>query len=678
MIAVTINGENCWLLTAAPNTARDLTLGVSLDVDLQRRLTGRTSRRPLARTLLFSQSWTAQLRPEEFTAVRNVTQLAQNEPVVVPLWLGAYRIGVDAAPLAGGLTLAWTPNFASYAINPVSLSGYTFAAPLLMGFFSSVPAITSRNGDFVLAEFSFVEDSPASYAVAPAGGLLADDALFALASGDTAPVFPFVPEWSSAPKPGLGAAEAERERVGPGRQRAQVFYPQPRELLQEAGFKFKTASAAAQLIEWWRRRAGIAEAHWVAGVQRLGQLAADVAVDDDALTFAAPMQPLGSNAYIALFAPRAAPEFARVTSSTSTSLALAAGVAAAWPKDFTVVAPAMLARHTTRDLQLSCRRTPDGWMATATLGWREVAAEYTVPAGEERGVTLGRLKPPAFFFQLDLDYNGALRSWYLTNWESGAYANLQDWTYNACAFDKLRASIDLEDDGCTFRFRYFEGGPWDNWLPGQLAARGFITIYRAEVEDDGSFANFRQVWKGELKVPSFDGPLVSWKAIGANALFARTAPRQVMSPICGTMLFRPRCGLALADWQFSAAISGVSGNIVTVDTIARVNTDPAPAGFGAADWFALGWMEWIVDGAPYRDGVLTSGALSGGTIELTLERACGLGVGSSVVLVPGCDRRGATCRDKFGNYDNFRGFENIPAVSPSFVLPQRKFTSAKK
>lgn len=182
----------------------------------------------------------------------------------------------------------------------------------------------------------------------------------------------------------------------------------------------------------------------------------------------------------------------------------------------------------------------------------------------------------------------------------------------ACDFDKLIQSDDNEDDSCTVSFRYFAGGPWDNWLPGNLAARGYLTIFRADVDGAGAFSNFRQVWKGELKTPQLDGPSVRQRALGANALFARPAPRQVMSKTCGTMLFKPRCGLVLGDWIFNAVITAVAGNVVTIGTITRAIGGGLPAGFGAADWFALGWMGWTVGGLPLREGVLTSTAIDGG------------------------------------------------------------------
>jgi hypothetical protein len=227
-------------------------------------------------------------------------------------------------------------------------------------------------------------------------------------------------------------------------------------------------------------------------------------------------------------------------------------------------------------------------------------------------------------------------------------------------------------------FRYFAGGPWDNWLPGNLAARGFVTIFRADANVDGTFSNFHQVWKGELSTPQMDGPMVKQAALGANALFARNCPRQLMSTSCGTMLFRARCGLALSDWTFNAVITAVAGNIVTVGTIARANSGSLPGGFGGQDWFALGWLGWVVNGLPYREGIVSSAVISGGSIVLTLDRACSLSVGAAVTVVPGCDRIRTSGCAKFSNQANFRGFDQMPAVSPNFIIPQQSSNPAKK
>ena len=151
-----------------------------------------------------------------------------------------------------------------------------------------------------------------------------------------------------------------------------------------------------------------------------------------------------------------------------------------------------------------------------------------------------------------------------------------------------------------------------------------------------------------------------------------------MSTTCGTYLFKTRCGLALADWTFNAVVVSVASNVVVIGTITRAIGGAMPAGFAALDWFALGWLGWLSGGNPLRDSVLTSTAISSGQVTLTLARAIVLTVGQAVTVAPGCDRLGQTCRTKFANYDNFRGFEWMPSVSPSFKIPQSTAGGGKK
>lgn len=49
----------------------------------------------------------------------------------------------------------------------------------------------------------------------------------------------------------------------------------------------------------------------------------------------------------------------------------------------------------------------------------------------------------------------------------------------------------------------------------------------------------------------------------------------------------------------------------------------------------------------------------------------GLAVGDRVRLIAGCDRLAGTCRTKFANFLNFRGFPDIPGEDWLMQAPQR-------
>jgi uncharacterized phage protein (TIGR02218 family) len=113
---------------------------------------------------------------------------------------------------------------------------------------------------------------------------------------------------------------------------------------------------------------------------------------------------------------------------------------------------------------------------------------------------------------------------------------------------------------------------------------------------------------------------------------------------------------------------------VNLDTPARRGTGAVTGGDGrgvllvsglsgfASGWFAEGRME-VTSGPMAGVQALVSGhAKEGGLARIVLwrELAGAVAEGTSVVLTAGCDRRFETCRGKFGNAENFRGFPHIP------------------
>ena len=114
---------------------------------------------------------------------------------------------------------------------------------------------------------------------------------------------------------------------------------------------------------------------------------------------------------------------------------------------------------------------------------------------------------------------------------------------------------------------------------------------------------------------------------------------------CDRIFGDSKCGLDADDPTFSAEVTvlAVSGrHEFTFDGL---------SGFQDG-WFANGVIRW------------TSGAISlikadaGGTLEAWEE--VDAAVGDTARVIAGCDKQAETCRVKFGNFLNFRGFPHIP------------------
>lgn len=116
-----------------------------------------------------------------------------------------------------------------------------------------------------------------------------------------------------------------------------------------------------------------------------------------------------------------------------------------------------------------------------------------------------------------------------------------------------------------------------------------------------------------------------------------------------------RCGADLDQSSFkgSGAVSSV--------TASRVFTASGLEGF-ESDWFTRGLLTWTSGGNTGRGmevklHTLRSAAAS---IELWQRMSLPIEAGDVFDVTAGCDKQFATCRAKFANQNNFRGFPHIP------------------
>lgn len=124
---------------------------------------------------------------------------------------------------------------------------------------------------------------------------------------------------------------------------------------------------------------------------------------------------------------------------------------------------------------------------------------------------------------------------------------------------------------------------------------------------------------------------------------------------CDADLGDTRCGIDLSDASYRG-----SGVVSAVINERRFNV----AGFDAFD------QQWFQRGALTFNSGLNSGArhevrqhsviVDTVVVELWREPARDVAVGDAIVMTAGCDKVLATCRDKFANVTNYRGFPHMP------------------
>lgn len=140
-------------------------------------------------------------------------------------------------------------------------------------------------------------------------------------------------------------------------------------------------------------------------------------------------------------------------------------------------------------------------------------------------------------------------------------------------------------------------------------------------------------------------------------------------------LFTARCGVDLGDGKCRVDLTSSAFRRSGTVTAIRGASIVAVSGLsGLADgWFSAGRLNW------------TGGANSGLAIEIKQHRIVAgevlislwqamaepIANGDSFTITAGCDKRFATCRDRFANTANFRGFPQIPGNDfvVSYPLP---------
>lgn len=131
-------------------------------------------------------------------------------------------------------------------------------------------------------------------------------------------------------------------------------------------------------------------------------------------------------------------------------------------------------------------------------------------------------------------------------------------------------------------------------------------------------------------------------------------------------VYHPRCSALLGDGQcrFDLAREGfrVEGVIASLDEGgARLELRDVPA--HASGWFEHGGIAFLDGRAEGLTGAVKIDLMPAqGVREVELWAAPGAvpAVGDRVLLTAGCDKRAETCRGKFLNFLNFRGFPHLP------------------
>src|SRR6185312_11155797 len=124
---------------------------------------------------------------------------------------------------------------------------------------------------------------------------------------------------------------------------------------------------------------------------------------------------------------------------------------------------------------------------------------------------------------------------------------------------------------------------------------------------------------------------------------------------CDADLGDARCTINLSDPAFIG-----TGAVVSRASNARLTVSGLDV--FADGWFTAGRLSWTTGANVGLAIEIKTHTASGGTVTLDLWQTMPepIADGDTFTITAGCDKRFATCRDRFANTQNYRGFPHIP------------------
>lgn len=166
--------------------------------------------------------------------------------------------------------------------------------------------------------------------------------------------------------------------------------------------------------------------------------------------------------------------------------------------------------------------------------------------------------------------------------------------------------------------------------------------------------NRRLLFRGSLGEISCSGGAFRAELRGLSEALS-AAQGRVYHRGCSAMLGDHACGVDLTDARMFADVAVEDCEDGRVFRLAASGFDPG--------WFEGGNLRVLNGAAAGFHGVIKRDELRDGRREVELWRGLGRAVasGDRIRVTAGCDKRGETCRAKFSNFINFRGFPHLPS-----------------
>lgn len=177
--------------------------------------------------------------------------------------------------------------------------------------------------------------------------------------------------------------------------------------------------------------------------------------------------------------------------------------------------------------------------------------------------------------------------------------------------------------------------------------------------------NHRMLFRGALGEITRTGGAFRAELRGLSEALSKGGGR-VFGAVCPAVLGDGECGVDLSVPGFS-----VEARLLALEEGGAVLDVPLLEDFGLG-WFAQGRVVFVDGPAAGMAGFVRREERSGNLRRLILWAAFGVAPqpGDRLRLEAGCDKRFETCRLKFSNQANFRGFPHVPGDDWLLAVPK--------
>ncbi|WIJ24365.1 DUF2163 domain-containing protein [Devosia sp. RR2S18] len=242
--------------------------------------------------------------------------------------------------------------------------------------------------------------------------------------------------------------------------------------------------------------------------------------------------------------------------------------------------------------------------------------------------------------------------------------------------------LGFTDHDCLLEFGGLTYSPASGLDSGEAPARLGAEVATGEVL---GILTDAAITEGDIALGRYDGAVVeswrvNWAEVGQRVLLRTDTigesvredgvfRAELRSPQQGLQAVHGRVYQSLCDAQLGDGRCGVDLNdparrgeatVIGLDDPYRCLVSGLES--FAAGWFAFGRAGWSTGKrADLSDPVMSHERTGAGDVlGFAMRVADWIEPGDTLVVTAGCDRRFATCRDRFGNAANFRGFPHIP------------------